>query len=311
MVWVAVGVGIALVLGVAIWLVLRSRSSRGPFSIVVLRRTPATIDEAAIRGAVRRVFKIDARVIPVEVPGSLTSAYLIVHEDLPRMGFVNSTRTYTEPDQYQGDISFEDVKVHEALRSHTAWISLDAMEKVPRKLRADVYSVMGMLVAEFIDDDSLLLYQPAENRFEHVTEESTRALILGKAGALFGDEELNAPMFDVGEQDAAINNAIAEAQRRLPEFLGEIERRGLACEPLFKAKFANAEGETEVMWVQLSNVESNALKGKVVNKPRARGLPKRDEEVTVAIDDIVDWAYLDEKEEPQGLFVDRILMGKK
>lgn len=311
MVWIAVGIGVALLFGVAIWLALRSRSSRGPVSIVVLRRTPASIDEVAIRGAVRRVFKVDPQIMPIPVPDILPTCYGIVHESLPPMAIAISARAYVDPARLSSVVSFEDAKVYDALNTHTAWIGVDAVGKVPHKVRPRAYTMMGKLIAEFIDDDSLLLYQPAEQRFEHVSEKSTAALAAGFAARLFADEELNAPMFEVGEQDAVINSAIAEAQRRLPEFLSEVERRGLACEPLYKGKFTNAEGVTEFMWVRLTSVESNALKGKVANKPRARGLPKRDEEVTVAIDDVVDWAYLDEKQEPQGLFVDRILLNSR
>lgn len=310
--WIAIGIGIALVLLLTI-ILLRRRSNSSPISIVLFRPSPRRLTEADVRGAYRRALGKEPELQKIPIPDGLTNGFLLMSDELPPMAIIDSTRGYMEPEEAQTVANrFEHPVARAAIREHKAWVSVDAMGITPSQLKGDdramVYTLLGKVAAEFYDDQCLLLYLPAEGRVAQPGPTVESQLKQGGVAALFGDDSLQAPMFQVTKDDPQVNAAIAEARRRLPEFLGEFERRGTVCTPMFKASFPTGESDNEYIWLSLTDINDAGLTGTIENPPINPSIPAKGSTVSIPLDRVVDWAYLDDKENPVGLFVDRVLM---
>jgi uncharacterized protein YegJ (DUF2314 family) len=320
--YIRIAVGVIVVVGivaVVAFLIVRSRrqSEAGPISIVMLRNGPRNFSVPDIRAAFRRVHRRDPQ-IEKHAPDETTDAYLLVDTELPPLGIIDSRRQYADPEDLREVANrSEHSAVRGAIREHKAWVSIDAMgvdDSISKEERSKVYSLLAPLAAELMDDRCMLLYLPAEGRVAEAGERAEEMLRAGQLAELFGDNELNAPMFHVSNDDERINAAIKEARSRLPEFCSEFARRGEGCTAMVKARFqivSASDDGVEVMWVKVRSIDGAGFTGTVENNPVHDSLPRKGAVVKVKLDDVVDWAYVNEAGEPQGLFVDRILMGGK
>lgn len=312
--WIAIGVVAVLALGVGIFFVWRrSRDkSEGPVSIVLFRRTPATITESDVRSAIRRSLGIDGQILAIPIPGRPGMGFACVSEQLPTFAVIIAGEPYFPTEDIEPTAAqFEDPRARAAMREHTAWLSVDAMgmDEIPEPdVRRQIYDrVLGRVAAQFADDQTMMFYFPAERRAGPADDASVRLLAQGNASHVFNDPEFNAPIINVSRDDQAINHAMQEANRRLPELVMAFDRRGDACEALFKARFTSSEGDVEYMWLKLTAVESAHLTGEVVNNPSHPEFPVIGSIARIHTDQVVDWAYIDEHEQPHGMFVERLL----
>ena len=312
-------IGLATVVLAAVVVLLlrwRRRRNAGPVSIVMLRNSARNFSEADIRAAFRRVHKRDPQIQRVPFDEH-TSGFLIVDEELPPIAIIDSRRQYADPADLEETASHHDHPVlRDALLNHRAWVSVDAMGvngAVPKQDQAMIHGLRGPIAAQLLDAGTMLLFLPAEKNVAEPGPDTEEQLREGRIAELFSDENLVAPLFHVDKDDPRINAAMAEARSRLPEFCAEFDRRGTACEAMVKARFAvknEDEESAEFMWVKVESMDASGFTGTVANHPVDPSLPAKGATVKVKIDDVVDWAYLDEQEEPQGVFVDRILMGR-
>lgn len=312
--WIAIAVGVLVAL-LIVFLWLRSRSaSGGPVSVVIMRRTPRNLTDADVRGAVRRALKAEAKIERIPLPDGLTSGYAVFSDSLPPFVVIDSTRMYFDEELLEPTARrIEDAAARDALRAHKAWISVDAHgldRPPPKEDRYKIYDrLLGKVASELMDEDATLLYLPAENRIALPKPDSAEKLASGAVAEVFADDSVNQPIIQIEASDAKINAAIKEAKERLPELIGAFERLGAKSHALIKGRFTSGD-QVEYLWLEVVSLGAGAVKGKVVNQPYAEGLPAKDSVVDVKLDDIVDWMYLDEKEEAQGMFVERILRSK-
>jgi uncharacterized protein YegJ (DUF2314 family) len=310
--WIALGFLAALVLVIGLRLIIRRiGGSRSPVSIVMLRSHPRGLSDADVRGAYRRAFQKEPELNSIPMPDGLTRGIVLTCGDLPALAVIDSTRGYMEPGEVETVAQrFEHAAVRQAILNHKAWVSVDAMgsQGLNREQRQLVYTVLGKLAAELYDEPgTLLLYLPADGLAAEPGPNVESLLRSGRVMELFGDASLGAPLFTVQEDDAEINSAIAEAQRRLPQMLKAFEQSGDASEAMIKARFRTADDGQEMIWLSLVRISDGTLTGTIQNPPIAAGLPPMGSEATIKIEDVVDWAYIDEHGETQGLFVDAIL----
>lgn len=319
--YVAMAIAAAVVLALAVVLFFRRRRQRRdapPLSIVLLRTSPRNFSEADIRAAFRRVNKRDPQIQKIS-PHPDANAYLVMGEGLPPLAVLDSRRQYAPPEDLAlTSLQAEHPVLRDALLNHTAWVSIDVMgvdsASVSRKDRAVVYGVLGRIAAELLDDRCMLLYLPAEERVAEPGPEAERQLREGKIAELFGDHDLHAPMFLTNKDDEAINAAMQEARTRLPEFCAAFDRLGQSSEGLFKARFRIGEPDSdsnEYIWCKAQSLGAAGFTGVVLNHAVDPAVPTKDTVVTVTLDDIVDWMYVDEQKTPHGMFVDRILLSRK
>lgn len=317
--WIGIGLAVALAFtGLVIWLVRRRRrKNAGPISIVMFRTSPRGLTEADVRAAFRRAHKAEPQVhrIPVD---EHTVGFGITTDNLPPLVIIDSARTYLEP-EHVDDVAarLENPESRRAFAESKAWVSVDALgvnASLPKPDRAKVYTLLAPIAAELIDDRCTLLYQPAEDRAapaDGAGGRSERLLRECNLAELFNDNDLLVSIVPVEQSDKKVNAAIEEARKRIPEFCSAWEARGVAGQPMVKGTFITPDGqETEYMWVSVTDMTDDGFVGTVENNPAAAGLPLKGTTVTVRLDDIVDWAYLDEREEPHGLFVDKVLMSR-
>ena len=94
------------------------------------------------------------------------------------------------------------------------------------------------------------------------------------------------PIIQVENDDKAMNNAKAEAQRTLPTFLAYLEKPSATVTDLgFKFPLGGAEH----IWVSDVRRDGDTLVGKLANMPAMAG-HSLGEEVKVPLKDVSDWA---------------------
>lgn len=316
MLWVIIASAVIVpALAVAAFLIIRGRRSGGPISVVMLRSTARRISEADVRSAFRRVHRRDPQIQKIPFDPT-TDGWLLIDEDLPAIAIIDSRRMYADKaDMENAARKHEHAVPRNALINHTAWVSVDAMgvnASISKEARAKVYSLLAPIAAELLDDQCMLLYLPAEDRIAEPGTQSEAMLREGRIAELFSDDDLHAPLFQTSKEDEHINRAMDEARARLPEFCAAWERLGAKTKGMVKGRFPTGDAsESEFIWVSVRSMTDAGFEGTIENNPVAPNIPKKGATVTVPLEDVVDWAYLDEQEKPHGLFVDRILMARQ
>jgi uncharacterized protein YegJ (DUF2314 family) len=136
--------------------------------------------------------------------------------------------------------------------------------------------------------------------------------VIGPApGAPGSAPHLEAPeesVVQIDEDDPRMAAAVAEAKKRLPEFVSAFSKAKDGYQFSVKAPFAdpqNAE-ESEFMWVHVCRVDFDAVHGTLLNDPEFVKSFKYDDVVRVPMEEIVDWVYTD-GEKSTGDFTARVL----
>ncbi len=312
MMWVWIGLGVVVVLVVAflLWKRFANRDD-GPVSLVIYRTTYRDITEADARGAARRALGVNAEVQTIPFDEN-TKGLLLMAEEFPPVAIITSNRTYIDPDNIElAAKECEDPILRNAVLTHKSWLSVDAMgmDKLPANdIRLTIYNgILGKILAEFIDDQSLVIFAPAEGLYGQITPDTASLLTSGKITEILGDSDLNAPIIQRESTDEAINKAIATAQKRLPEFINIIESGRAEAQPIVKARFAASADNAEHMWAKAQSVSSAGIVAEIMNRPADPTLPKKGEVVTIKLDDVSDWMYINENQKPVGGFVERVL----
>ncbi|MBL8874200.1 MAG: DUF2314 domain-containing protein [Phycisphaerae bacterium] len=297
---------------ILIWLKRRNRV-QGPFSIVLFRSLPHTLSEDFIRAAYVRAFGTQPELTKIALPDGKGTAFVTASPQVPPIGVVLASGKYlSDEESAEAARSFEHPAAREAITNHTCWVGVDAMglDHAPAEHLGTVHLPLAKLAAEFYDDNCSLLMLRATNRIAAPGDYVEVKLKQGRLDELFGDERLHAPMFHVEADDAAIERAKDEARKRLPEFLHQCRTRGIDAKPLFKAGFPTTSDSREFIWLSFSAFQGNDLVGIIENEPIDPAVPRKGASVVVTLPDIIDWAYVDEHDQPVGIFVDRVLMNR-
>jgi uncharacterized protein YegJ (DUF2314 family) len=310
MLWAMIAGAAAAAAGVFLLFRKRGRKGREIVSVVMLRETPRAITEAEARGIARRVMGSEAGVVPLpntdRLPG--LSGYAVIFKGIPSYYIISASRPYCDdPEGASG--AFEDPRARERFARHRAWVSVDVVGGMPSKhVRPMVLGVLGKLSAEVYDEGCTLMYAPSRSRVALPGPEVERRLKTGDPLALFSeDDDLNEPIINV-DGDARIERAIQEARRKWPQFVAAWQRTGGNCNGLVKGRFPHEKGN-EFMWMQVTRVEDSHVTGTLANRPAHVPGLKRGSTVRLVVDDVVDWAYL-ENGKPVGMFVERVLTGR-
>ena len=310
--WYAVGaVGLLVVVGIVVWFFRRSGRDAGMVSIVILRRSPRRLTEADVRGAYRRAFGKEPKVDSA-APHTDVRCMVLLAEGSPPIAVLDSTVGYMSKEEAEDTAArCEHPDVRRALVSHTAWVSIDAAglsaRGIAKESLAKVHALLGKLAAEFIDDDSLLLFRPYDNRVGRADGGAAELLASGQCDAAFQDDDMHTPVSRVSGDDKAVNAAMAEAVSRIPEFLSNWRAASAKGPTLVKGRFRGDDGSNEYIWCSVVDETDAGFRAKIENNPIAPNIAPKGTVVEIKLDDIVDWVYVNEKNEPVGLFVDRAL----
>lgn len=304
---------VVLVLGLVVWRT-RGRKAKGDIiSVVSLRRSHRALTEADVRQAARRAFSADVKVERLPSPGN-SRLFVIVKDDVPPIGVIDV------PDRYDVDVNgatkasvigHEHPEVRAAMAAHTAWLSVDAMgitsDQVDSAGLQAVQKLLARLLYEFIDDDSLLLYETAGGLFGASDAAASEKLKQGDIAGLFGNPDMQEPMINIATNDDEIEAAIQEAKRRLPQFRRAVGT-GRCSKAIVKGGLRTSEGAREYIWLSVIELTPDGFRARIENNPIDEALPKRGSVIELKTEDVVDWACRDESGRPQGGFVERILL---
>lgn len=193
------------------------------------------------------------------------------------------------------------------IRDHAAWLAVDLMEAMDTKVGQDeAYRMIGKAISALADDDVMAILCP-QHHFFNLWSSELESLLCGDAPLEALQEEVKAPVIGVPDGDA-IENAIAEARLRWPEFVAVFKNRQPDDERfIVKAPFKGEDGQVEHMWLQVFGLEPEYVHGHLVNHPMHTTKLKQGSQVEVPVQDISDWVCPDAEGNPLGNFTQKAI----
>jgi uncharacterized protein YegJ (DUF2314 family) len=284
----------------------------GITSLVLLLSAPRQVETAELLSLVRRAWGADVGSDPSlsDFAAAPKPPYGFIQYDGLRLGLITPDGPYVR-DLSAATADIADVRVRDALARHKAWLSVDMIEAPVGVARGHVYKLIARLIAELIDGRALLLYAPELQRAVPVTDTLAARLRAEDPLTMLMSPE-HPPVVDVTGDDPRMAAAVAEARRRLPEFVGAFAKRRRGAtdggggatgqragrEQHFAVKCRFADGaHAEFMWVRVTAVAGpsggEVFTGVLDNAPfRVRSV-KLGDAVTCPAAEVVDWLYTD------------------
>jgi uncharacterized protein YegJ (DUF2314 family) len=287
-----------------------------PVYVLLFRNAPIELTEDMVRGAYEKAFQITPRV--KGVPTSDGLSFIAMAPKGPPLAFIRGNRPRTSPEATNRLASeLRDPAAAKGVREHTSWISVEAIANEPppsdMQLLQTIQMMLSCAASSFVDKNTTVVMLPLTSRAVAVNPETKTQLFEMRLHALFNYGNADNAVFSAGTRDPAIDKAIEEAQRRLPEYLLAMRDAGKPGAGIFKAKFVFSEdghSGSEYIWMSYAGADDGKLHGVIENDPVATSLPKKGSRVTVRQSDVVDWFYLDKNNKPVGMFVERVLTSK-
>jgi len=206
----------------------------------------------------------------------------------------NARKPYCPAEYLEQALSeFPEMRQKKVVKEHRAFLAIDLQfPKAPRKsVKDDCYRRMCRFAAEFVDENCMGVYLPETGHLRPYDDDVVKAL---KSEQPLQELEKwgNPPVMPIEGDDPRLLAAVAEAQRRWPEFLLAFQHRD--PNQTFSVKTPFTDGEhTEWMWVVVSSIREELLEGSLGNTPfDVRNIHEGDR-VTVRVAEIGDWVYQD------------------
>jgi uncharacterized protein YegJ (DUF2314 family) len=294
------------VLGIGGWLYWRWRSRRRIrlIALVALLREPATFDPTVLAKTAGKAWNADLgdghdRGKDGFVAG-IGVMNTIMYDD--RMFLINCLpRPYVDDPEAASE-GIADQRIRQHFREHKAWFSCDAPGvdgATPAEEIADWYRRLAKLFVELLDENCLLIYVPDTQRAYAINDETERAMLsVDPLAAL--QQTLTVPVIEVSADDPLMQEAVAKARGRLPEFIAAFERA--AGENFSLKSPVSHSGHTEFIWLTVTAVEGEQAYGTLANDPANLGPLQLGSKVTVPLADLNDWCFVDPQGNLQGGF---------
>jgi uncharacterized protein YegJ (DUF2314 family) len=198
---------------------------------------------------------------------------------------------------------FAEQRLSDACASHVAFTTIDAWKSTDGRPRTDARPIMAKIAAALTDEYVVAYYDWTSKRLFLPDSEIVSLLTEGKIEEAI--EQVGDVVFTIASEDEQIEEAIAEAQRRWPEFVEAFGRR--SADDIFTAKASFTHGDAvEHLWMEVSNCDLNNVTGRIANKPYNIPRPNKDDVVIVPAENVSDW-LMSGPDGPIGGFVERIL----
>jgi uncharacterized protein YegJ (DUF2314 family) len=207
---------------------------------------------------------------------------------------------FDEPEEAAGKVP--NLRFAEIIRDHTAWLAVDLVQVKDTELVQDeAYRLIGKAISTLADDDVMAILCP-QHHFFNLWSAELEKILCGDSPLDALREEVKAPVIGVPDGDA-IENAIAEARRRWPEFAAIFKNRQADDERfIVKAPFTGEDGKVEHMWLQVFGLEPEYVHGHLVNHPMHTTKLKQGSQVEVLVSEVSDWVCPDAEGNPLGNF---------
>lgn len=301
--WVVVGAIAAVVAGVIYW---RQRKRRQPrfISFVALLSEPVTFDPAVLAAVAGKAWDADlgdgssegrdGMVVSVE---GLTT---IVHRG--QMCLLHSfPRPYVdEVDEVAETIV--DLRLRELFRQHQAWFSCDALGvdgRTPLEEVREWYRRLGRLFADLIDERCLMIFLPETGAGFAMNDDTDEALRSDDPVQALQDT-LSTPIVEIAPDDPRMLQAVAQARQEWPRFVAAFEQR--SGEHFSVKAPVTRKDNTEFIWIEVTCLEGERIYGTLNNDPANLPGLRLGSKVSVLIDDLNDWCFVDSNEQMQGGF---------
>lgn len=199
------------------------------------------------------------------------------------------------------------LRVVEVISNHQSWLSLDFIRSSNDQLPEQAaYQLIGKAIAALADDETLALMAPGYRYFNFWSSNLEEQLTGPDPLSVFR-EEVKAPVIGVPDGDS-IEQAIAEARRRWPEFVSAFQDRPPDDKRfIVKAPFTSEDGDTEHMWLEVFGLEPEYVHGHLMNEPFHNKKLKKGSQVEVPVSEISDWLCPDDQGNAKGNFTANIV----
>jgi uncharacterized protein YegJ (DUF2314 family) len=166
------------------------------------------------------------------------------------------------------------------------------------------YQLLGPLLAELVDDNCLAIFLPQTNQL-FANMDATLEILKSDDPLESLQEDAPVPVIQISDDDPRMLAAVKEARDRWPEFVAAFEQD---AGENFGVKAPITVGEnTEFIWLEVGAVENGVIYGRLANEPINLGKLQIGSQVKATVEKLNDWAFIDAKGQPQGLFTVKVL----
>ena len=273
-------------------------------SLVLLLAEPRYLDERALGKLVEQAWGVSmndpndkanfvAGHSPALMIGANGRSFMVNNLNVPY---------FDEPEKAAAEM--RESRLRKIVAEHRAWLSVDFLASDKHDSPAEIYQLIGKLIAELCDRDCLAVLCPATGRINIYDDEIREGLCEKDPMELLSNFS-QPPVLSVSENDPRMQQAVAEAKRRWPEFVEAFENRTADQHFSVKAPFGDGE-HTEFMWVGVSAIENEIIYGKLGNEPvNIRGMSSG-ATVKVRMADLNDWLFTEGERMRGGFTIEAI-----
>jgi len=295
--WAAIAIGVVLVGAFVYWLIQRRKRPR-LISFVALLREPTPFDSAVLARLASKAWNADLGDGTSEgADGFVASAEIITTIMYQgRMFLINNFPSPYTDDAEKVAESIPDLRIRSLFAEHQAWFSCDALGVDGRTPESEVrewHQLLAKLFAELLDDNCLLILLP-ETGLAYPINEDTEAALLSEDPVKSLQESLTVPIIQVADDDPLMLAAVEKARQGWSKFANAFEAS--AGENFSVKAPISREGNTEFIWIAVTSLEGERIYGTLGNDPANLGTLKFGSKVSVSVEELNDWCYMD----PQG-----------
>jgi uncharacterized protein YegJ (DUF2314 family) len=303
MIWIAIIVFLALAGGFVFWWRRRRRRSR-LISFVALLREPASFDPAVLARLAGKAWSADLGDGTSEGADGFVACAGVVNTIMHdgRMFLINSfPRPYVD-DPEEAAERIVDRRIRSLFAEHRAWFSCDALGVDGTTSEEEIlewYRRLGKLFVELLDENCLLILVPDAD-LAYPINEDTEAALRSSDPLRALQATMTVPIVEVSSDDPLMQQAVEKARRDWSRFVAAYEAK--AGENFsVKAPVTYADN-TEFIWITVTSLEGERIYGELANDPVNLGSLQRGSKVSVAVADLNDWCYVDDRGNLMGGF---------
>jgi uncharacterized protein YegJ (DUF2314 family) len=278
-------------------------------SIVLLYPAPPALTGEQIERAAKNAFGLTIHInTPPPIDGHMTELRQIALSDEESLVVYAVNKPYALPESDDPEAFLKEGNLLQHSQAQQGWIAVDYVgDEEDDEL---IFRQLGRMAAELADLlPPSLIYTPTYQRL-FVWDDSRRELLRSvEPREAFGPGPWVAAdhtIFNVATDNSDMERAIQQAQERLPEFLSAFGRRTSDDHFLLKARFTSGD-DVEHMWLSPTKLGDGVIHGKLECEPHHIPNLKLGSPVTVAHEDVSDWAMKVGDQEPVGMFTEAIV----
>ncbi|HEV8607512.1 MAG TPA: DUF2314 domain-containing protein [Tepidisphaeraceae bacterium] len=277
---------------------------RPTIALVLLLSEPRFLDEKSLAKLVEKAWGLPANWSQkAGNSGKGKSPLLRIHAEGRAFVVQNVDAPYfDEPKKAAQEM--RELRLRKVVAEHRAWLSVEYYGSEKGESAGTIYQLIGKLIAELCDNDCLAVLCPATGGI-NIYDDEIRLGLCEKNPMELLSSFSHAPVLSVSQADPRMRQAVAEARKRWPEFVGAFENRSADQHFSVRAPFGDGQ-HTEFMWVGVTAIENDIIYGELGNEPLwVRGM-SAGETVKVRVGDMNDWMFTEGERMRGGFTIEAI-----